>query len=65
MPLRKILLGLVIAMVVVAYFAFDLGRWFSLDAFKSQQAAIDAWRQANPWLTAAIFCRAQALFICG
>ena len=55
MPLRKILLGLVIAMVVVAYFAFDLGRWFSLDAFKSQQAAIEAWRQANPWLTAAIF----------
>ena len=55
MSLRKVLLGLVIAMVVVAYFALDLGRWFSLDAFKAQQAAIEAFRQANPWLTAAIF----------
>jgi uncharacterized membrane protein YdjX (TVP38/TMEM64 family) len=27
----------------------------SLDALKAQQAAIDAYRQANPWLTAAIF----------
>jgi len=53
--LRKILLAIVIATVVVLYFALDLGRWFSLEAFKAQQVAIENWRAANPWLTAGIF----------
>ncbi len=55
MPLRKILLGLVIAIVVVAYFALDLGRHFSLDAFKGQQAAIENWRAAQPLTAALLF----------
>ena len=55
MPLRKILLVIVIAAVVVLYFALDLGRWFSLDGFKSQQAAIETWRAAQPLTAALLF----------
>ena len=55
MPLRKILLVIVIAAVVALYFALDLGRWFSLDGFKSQQAAIETWRAAQPLTAALLF----------
>jgi pyruvate/2-oxoglutarate dehydrogenase complex dihydrolipoamide dehydrogenase (E3) component/uncharacterized membrane protein YdjX (TVP38/TMEM64 family) len=33
---------------VLAYWGFDLGRYLSLDFFKSQQTAIEAWRAAHP-----------------
>ena len=52
---RKLLLLLVIAILASAFFALDLGRFFSLDYFKSQQAAIEAYRAAHPGLTAGIF----------
>ena len=52
---RKLLLLLVIAVLASAFFAIDLGRYFSLDYFKSQQAAIEAYRAAHPGLTAGIF----------
>ncbi len=55
MPLRKILLVIVIAALVVLYFALDLGRHFSLDAFKSQQAAIENWRAAQPLTAVLLF----------
>jgi len=45
----------VIAALVAAYFAFDLGRYLSLDFFKAQQAAIDAYFQADPIQAAAIY----------
>ena len=48
------LVGLILALVI-AYFAFDLGRYLSLDFFKSQQAAIEAYRAQQPLLTAGIF----------
>ena len=51
----KIIVVLAIVATVIAFFAFDLGRYFSLDYFKSQQAAIAAYYQANPLQTAAIF----------
>ncbi|MDQ5907913.1 MAG: hypothetical protein QG599_3 [Pseudomonadota bacterium] len=52
---RKLLLIVAIAILVGVFFAFDLGRFFSLDFVKSQQAAIDAWRTTQPMLTAGIF----------
>jgi pyruvate/2-oxoglutarate dehydrogenase complex dihydrolipoamide dehydrogenase (E3) component/uncharacterized membrane protein YdjX (TVP38/TMEM64 family) len=55
LPLRKVLLVIVIAAVVLLYFALDLGRYFSLDAFKAQQAAIENWRAAQPLMAALIF----------
>ena len=55
--MNKKKLGLVIFLLalVASYFIFDLGRFFSLDFLKSQQAAIEAYRVANPWTTAGIF----------
>ncbi len=41
--------------LVAAFFAFDLGHFFTLDYFKSQQAAINDYYAANPLATAAIF----------
>jgi uncharacterized membrane protein YdjX (TVP38/TMEM64 family) len=55
LSLRKLSVVFTIALAVTAFFALDLGRYFSLDALKSQQAAIETYRQAAPWLTAAIF----------
>ena len=52
---RKLLLLLMLAVLVGAFFAFDLGRFFSLDYFQSQQAALEAYRAAHPLLTAGIF----------
>jgi uncharacterized membrane protein YdjX (TVP38/TMEM64 family) len=50
MSSRKLLFLVVIIVLVGSFFAFDLGRFFSLDALKAQQAAIEAYRAANPWL---------------
>jgi len=55
LPLRKILLAAAIAVAVGLFFAFDLGRYLSLDALKAQQAAIEAFRAEQPWLAAAIY----------
>jgi pyruvate/2-oxoglutarate dehydrogenase complex dihydrolipoamide dehydrogenase (E3) component/uncharacterized membrane protein YdjX (TVP38/TMEM64 family) len=45
----------IIAILVVGFFAFDLGQYFSLAFFKSKQAEIDAFYRANPAQTALIF----------
>ncbi len=55
MKAGKLLVVAVIVALVVAFFAFDLGRFLSLDFFKTQQAAIDAYFQANPLQAAAIY----------
>ena len=55
MSLRKLLVLVAVVAAVALYFSLDLGRWLSLDALKSQQTAIEAYRRANPWLAAAIF----------
>lgn len=51
----KLIAFAIIAAAVVAYFAFDLGRFLSLEYFKAQQAAIDAYFRANPLQSAAIY----------
>ncbi|MDP2135518.1 MAG: FAD-dependent oxidoreductase [Sulfuritalea sp.] len=53
--MRKLLAAVVVGTVVILYFALDLGRYFSLDALKAQQAAIESYRLASPWLAAGIF----------
>jgi pyruvate/2-oxoglutarate dehydrogenase complex dihydrolipoamide dehydrogenase (E3) component/uncharacterized membrane protein YdjX (TVP38/TMEM64 family) len=55
MTRSRLALLLVLAALVAAFFVFDLGRFFSLDWFKSQQAAIDAFYRSHPWQTAATF----------
>lgn len=53
--MKKILLVLFIGLLIFGFFAFDLGQYLSLEFFKSQQAAIDAYYHAYPWWTACIF----------
>ncbi|HEX4943685.1 MAG TPA: FAD-dependent oxidoreductase [Usitatibacteraceae bacterium] len=51
----KIVVAIALAALVAAYFAFDLGRFLSLDYFKAQQEAIAAYFRANPLQSAAIY----------
>ena len=53
--LPRLLFALAILALVGAYFAFDLGRFFSLDYIKAQQSAIEAWRAANPQIAIGVF----------
>ena len=55
MKASRLLVLAIIAAAVASYFAFDLGRFLSLDYFKAQQAAIDAYFRANPLQSAAIY----------
>ena len=54
-PNSRLLFAVLLAALIAAYFAFDLGRFFDLHYIKSQQAAIDAWYQAHPLQTALIY----------
>ncbi len=51
----KIILIGVIALLILTYFFFNLGQYFSLDHFKSQQAAIDLYYSENPLITTTLF----------
>ena len=44
-----------IATLVAAFFAFDLKSYISVDYFRAQQAAIEAYFQAHPLRTAAVY----------
>ena len=55
MKKSKILVVLIVIALIAAFFIFDLGRYFSLDYFKSQQAAIESYYQAHPLQTGLIF----------
>jgi len=51
----KIALIAVAAALIAAFFALDLGQYFRLEYFKSQQAAMDLFYRANPLLTKLAF----------
>ncbi|MCC7546668.1 MAG: FAD-dependent oxidoreductase [Burkholderiales bacterium] len=55
MSKSRLVLLIVLAMSVAAFFAFDLGRFFSLEYLAAQQAAIDATWRAHPLRTALLF----------
>ncbi len=55
MTKARILVVAAIGALIVAFFAFDLDRYFTLEFFRSQQQAIDAYYRANPLETAAIY----------
>ncbi len=48
MKKNRLALAIVIAALLFSFFAFDLGRYFTLDFFRSQQATVEAYVQANP-----------------
>jgi pyruvate/2-oxoglutarate dehydrogenase complex dihydrolipoamide dehydrogenase (E3) component/uncharacterized membrane protein YdjX (TVP38/TMEM64 family) len=55
MSKARVALLVVLVALVAAFFVFDLQRFFSLEFFKQQQAAIDAYFQAHPWQAAGIY----------
>lgn len=55
MKKSRLALILLIAASIVAFFAFDLDRYLTLEFFKSQQAAIGAYVKANPLPAALAF----------
>jgi uncharacterized membrane protein YdjX (TVP38/TMEM64 family) len=55
MKTRRLLLIAALAGLLLAYFALDLGRFLSLDYFKSQQETIEAWRAAQPLKAGLLF----------
>jgi pyruvate/2-oxoglutarate dehydrogenase complex dihydrolipoamide dehydrogenase (E3) component/uncharacterized membrane protein YdjX (TVP38/TMEM64 family) len=52
---KSLALFALFAAALTAWFVFDLGQYLTLDALKSQQAAIDAFYRANPVLVIAAF----------
>ncbi|MGH6958943.1 MAG: TVP38/TMEM64 family protein [Dongiaceae bacterium] len=51
---RWLLLAAIVALIA-AFFAFDLGRFLSLDQLRASKAAIDAYRDAHPVLASAAY----------
>lgn len=48
---NKIAVVVVLMVLIIAFFAFDLGRFFNLEYLKTQQASLDAYYQSRPWTT--------------
>lgn len=55
MNVKKLLLLLVLVTLVALFFTFDLGQYFTLEYFKSQQAVIAEYQLANPWVVIGAF----------
>ena len=55
MAIRKILLLAVVASAIALFFAFDLGRYLSLEWFKSRQESLAAWQASRPLAAVAIY----------
>ena len=51
MNLRKGVLLLVVAVLIVSFFLFDLGSFLTLENLKAQQTDLDSWREQNPQLS--------------
>ncbi|MBC9071255.1 FAD-dependent oxidoreductase [Thauera sp. CAU 1555] len=52
---KRLLILAVLLAAIALFFALDLGQYLTLEAFKTRQAEIEAWRAANPWLAAGVF----------
>jgi len=59
MTRQRLILLVVLLAALATFIAPDLGRYLGVDDFKSQQAAIENWRAAQP-LTAAVLPLAAA-----
>ena len=55
MSKTRLLLVLILILMAGAYFLFDLGQYFSLEFFRSQQEKIELYFAENPLQTALIF----------
>ena len=50
MKKSKIILLILVLTLIIAFFAFDLGQFLTLEYLKSQQQRLDAWYRENPAL---------------
>ena len=48
MKTSRLILAAALVLAIALFFLFDVDRYLDLDFFKSQQAAIEAWREARP-----------------
>jgi len=55
MPIQRVALVVLIAALVVAFFAFDLDGYLTLGALKAGQATFAGWYQNAPWLVAGAY----------
>ena len=55
MKKSKVILLLVVVALIASFFIFDLGKYFSLDYFKTQQGVIEGYYRDNPLQTGLIF----------
>jgi dihydrolipoamide dehydrogenase len=55
MSVKKLLVGLVIAAIVVLWFSFDLGQWLTLENAKAQQAALNDYIIENATTASLVF----------
>ena len=53
--LPRLLIAAIVVAAVVAFFTFDLSRFFTLHALKGEQHALKAWQADHPWLLAGGF----------
>jgi pyruvate/2-oxoglutarate dehydrogenase complex dihydrolipoamide dehydrogenase (E3) component/uncharacterized membrane protein YdjX (TVP38/TMEM64 family) len=51
----RIILLLILVGLAAAFFAFDLGRFFTLDALRTERTSLAAYRDAHPLLAAAAY----------
>ncbi|WP_022661800.1 TVP38/TMEM64 family protein [Paucidesulfovibrio longus] len=52
---RRFLLVLLFALLVGAYFYFDLGRYLAIEEIKRSLSQLEAWRSAHPFLSAGAY----------
>jgi pyruvate/2-oxoglutarate dehydrogenase complex dihydrolipoamide dehydrogenase (E3) component/uncharacterized membrane protein YdjX (TVP38/TMEM64 family) len=50
---KKVFVALLILAAIVAFAAFDLGRFLTLDSLKQAKGTLALWQTREPWLTAA------------
>ncbi|MCU7808802.1 MAG: TVP38/TMEM64 family protein, partial [Candidatus Thiodiazotropha sp. (ex Semelilucina semeliformis)] len=55
MNVRKLIILAVVALLVAAFFVFDLGSYLTFESLKSSRDEIIAWREANPLVAVVAF----------
>ncbi len=55
MSTKKIAILAIMVLAIIAFFAFDVSQYLSLEYIQSQQAELQQYQTANPWMTTLIF----------
>ncbi len=55
MDLRKGILLLVVGLLILSFFLFDVGSFLTLENLKAQQDGLNGWREQSPWTSVMVF----------